>query len=157
VIETILTAVRSITNPRFYKTERGFQGELDGLLSASLRDKEPRDAIVEQEAQKTLKLHGIRRRPDIIIHCPTQEGGDRRIGNYAVILLKRRGDENAARKDFLALDEIIDALDYPIGTFINIDSPRTYSALYRGRFRERLHFVAVHLSQDGVVLAHDHP
>lgn len=157
VIEIILTAVRSISNPRFYETERGFQGELDGLLSASLRNNVgPRDAIVEQEAQKTLRNHGIRRRPDIIIHCPTQEGGNRRVGNYVVILLKRRGSENAARKDFLALDEIIDALDYPLGVFINIDSTHTYSGVHDGRFAGRLHFVAVSLGPHGVVVAHDH-
>jgi hypothetical protein len=85
-------------------------------------------SIVEQEYQKRLPDHGIRVRPDIIIHIPTLVGGNRRLGNFAVFELNLRAGEIEAREDFANLDAVLGALDYPLGVFINIDSTHTQVA-----------------------------
>ncbi|WP_198161254.1 hypothetical protein, partial [Variovorax sp. WDL1] len=79
LIAHIETALRSIMHARFYETERGFQG----ALLAALREHVPTQflsdqTIIEQEYQKRLDRHGLKIRPDIIIHEPfdeTQHGG----------------------------------------------------------------------------------
>jgi hypothetical protein len=64
-------ALKSIHEPRFFETERGFQGELLVQLAKRLREAAfPGDPVVEQEYQKTIPSHGIKIRPDIIIHVP---------------------------------------------------------------------------------------
>jgi hypothetical protein len=150
MIPTIVTALRAVSTPRFFETERGYQGELLAELRAALPALAlPGDAIVEQEYQKTLPVHKINIRPDIIIHVPAAEGGNRNIGNFAVFELNFQAGPTEAREDFLNLDTVIGALDYPLGVFVNIDSVRTQAAHYQGAYRERIHFFAVRLI-DGV-------
>lgn len=99
VIPIIVEALRGVTQPRFFATERGFQGEFLAQLRARLPNAGlPGDAIIEQEYQKRLQDHGINIRPDIIIHVPTPAGGNRRKGNFAVFELNlRAGPAEAGR------------------------------------------------------------
>lgn len=89
-----MEALATIREPRFYDTERGYQGEVlaelrSRLVGAGL----PGDPVVEQEYQKTIPQHGLTIRPDIIIHIPFDRGvtGSRREGNFVAVELKRRG------------------------------------------------------------------
>jgi hypothetical protein len=61
---------QSITSPRFYATERGYQGALNAALYNALGSVIPDDYIIEEEYQKKISQHGIALRPDIIIHSP---------------------------------------------------------------------------------------
>jgi hypothetical protein len=88
----IETALRSITHPHFYADERGFQGELLVALRASIpKGLLPEHAVIQQEYQKRLARHGLKQRPDIVIHEPFEFGEyeSRKEGNYMVIALKR--------------------------------------------------------------------
>lgn len=157
MIPTIVTALRGVTAPRFFETERGYQGELLARLHAALPEIGlPGGVIVEQEYQKRFKEHGITVRPDIIIHVPTPEGHNRRKGNFVVFELKRRATLDNAQEDFGSLDAVIRALDYPLGVFVNIDSDDTHARLYQGAYGERIHFFAVRLVDEAVQLRHAH-
>jgi hypothetical protein len=126
------SALESIREPRFYETERGFQGELLVQLVNRLKDAEfPGDPIVEQEYQKTMPAHGINIRPDIVIHIPFERGlaRQREEGNFVAIELKLRSTENEARGDFANLEQMHERLHYPLTIFINIDSEETHAAL----------------------------
>jgi hypothetical protein len=151
MIPGIVTALCAVSTPRFFETERGYQGELLAELRAALPALGlPGDTIVEQEYQKTLPVHKINITPDIIIHVPAAEGGNRNIGNSAVFELNFQAGPTEARGDFLNLDTVVGALDYPLGVFVNIDSARTEAAHYQGDYLGRIHFFAVRLI-DGVV------
>jgi hypothetical protein len=141
VIPTIVIALRQVVHPRFFANERGFQGQFQANLQAA--GAIPPNAILEEEHQKTLARHGIRRRPDLTLHVPTPVGGNVRVGNFAVFELKRTASAAEAREDFNALDDVVGCLDYPLGVFINIDDHRTHADQYNGRFRDRLHFLSV--------------
>lgn len=155
MVEIIVESLRSVWGARFFETERGYQGEFLAELRAKLPHAGlPGDAIVEQEYQKRLPDHGVKVRPDIIIHVPTRAGGNRRQGNFAVIELKRRAGQAEARKGFAGLDTVLGALDYSLGVFVNIDSSLTQVAHYSGRFAERLHFFAVRQTGRRVQLRH---
>lgn len=155
MIPTIVTALRAVTNARFFETERGYQGELLAELRSALPDLAlDGDAIVEQEYQKRIRDHGIDRRPDIIIHVPTPAGEDRREGNFAVFELNFRCGPAEAQEDFENLDTVIGALNYPLGVFVNIDSARTQAAHYAGPYRDRIHFFAVRLVDGAVTVRH---
>lgn len=157
MIPAILAALRAVSKLRFFDTERGYQGELLAELRAALPDLGlPGDAIVEQEYQKRFIPHGITVRPDIIVHVPTQAGGNRRRGNFAVIELKRSAGPAKAQEDFESLDAVIGALHYPLAVFVNIRSGRTQAAHYRGPYRDRLHFFAVRLVNGLVQVRHAH-
>ena len=155
MIPMIMECLRSVRRARFFETERGYQGELLAALHARLpRAAMPGDAIVEQEYQKRLPDHGIRVRPDIIIHIPVLAGGNRLQGNFAVFELKLRAGHAEAREDFVKLDPVFGALDYPLGVFVNIASAHTQAAHYDGKFGERLHFFAVQLTGCRIQLTH---
>ena len=143
MVEDIISALRRVAHPRFFETERGFQGAFQANLTAALGDLLPPKAILEEEYQKRISSHGIRRRPDVIIHVPTPPGGNRRAGNFAVFALKRQASSVVAQQDFEALDAMFEALDYPFGAFINIGLEYTHADQYRGGFSDRIHFFAV--------------
>lgn len=44
---------------------------------------------------------------------------------------------------------MIDALNYPLGVFINIDSPKTWAESVSEAHRARISCLAVHLDEDG--------
>ena len=73
-----------------------------------------------------------------------------------VLELKLQASPNDARADFRKLDSIIETLNYDSGVFINIASDATHAKEYGGRFKARLHFLAVRLTADGTVkLSHE--
>jgi hypothetical protein len=144
MVPMIVEALRGVTHPRFFDSERGFQAEFLANLRVALPNAGLLgDAIVEQEYQKRLKVHGIRRRPDIIIHVPTPPGGSRRQSNFVAFALKLAAGTAKARRDLEALDAILRALDYPFGVFVNIASQKTHADQYRGLFPDRIHCFAV--------------
>jgi len=148
--EALLTRVgeslTAITAPRFFETERGYQGQLLAQLDARLHL--PHAAIVEQEYQKQASMHRLNIRPDIIIHEPfdPERHHSRADGNFAVIELKRRASPADARDDFQSLAKMLDVLRYRLGIFINIDSGMTHSKLVPADLRGRVACFAVRLT-----------
>lgn len=95
----LIEALGAITAPRFYETERGFQGALLAELHKTIpHHLLPEGAVIEQEYQKRLYGHGLTIRPDIIIHEPFDEArhDSRKDGNVAVIELKRDASQEGA-------------------------------------------------------------
>lgn len=154
MIPLIIEALQRVEHPRFFENERGFQGQFQANLQ--IAGAAPPNAIVEEEHQKTRTRHRIRRRPDIIIHIPTPDGGNRRAGNFAVFNLKRAAGPAAAVKDFVALDALIEALDYELAAFVNIAGERTHADRYHGRFRDRIHFFSVWRDGNDTRVRHAH-
>jgi len=125
-------ALENVSEEIFYRDERGFQGALLHELSKRLEHGAlPDDPIFQQEYQKRLRDHGIRIRPDIILHIPFERGLVKRRdqGNFAAIELKRRATSMGAEDAFANLAQIKEALSYPVTIFINIDSEETHAAL----------------------------
>ena len=144
-------ALREVTEARFFRSERGFQGQFLSTLQRSLnrRGLLRGGCILEMEYQKSGR-HGMRQRPDIILHIPAEiSGGKVTENNFALWALKRRATQTKAREDFCKLDMMFDKLCYPLGFFINIDAKDHLAASYGGKFPERLRTVAVWL--DGTI------
>lgn len=152
LLNVIAAALASITAPHYYEDERGFQGEFYAQLSMRLRDMTlPEGALLREEYQKRLADHGVRIRPDIIIHEPFDPNRHtgRDEGNYAVMELKRRATHGTAADAFTNLVAMIDALNYQLGVFINIDSPKTWAESVPEAHRERIACLAAHLDENG--------
>jgi hypothetical protein len=146
-----IEALRAIREPRYFNTERGYQGELLAELRNRIEAaKLPGDPIVEQEYQKTIPRHGLTIRPDIIIHIPFDRGvtESRRQGNFVAVELKRRADKRLAEDAFDNLRQIKEALDYPLTIFVNIDSSDTYAEICPGEISAQTACIAVRL-EDG--------
>jgi hypothetical protein len=128
IIRAINLALDKVKHQRFFENERGSQGEFKSNLKEELGIVLPADTIIEDEHQKRLKDHGLRLRPDLIIHVPYDKtrNPNRKSGNYVVFALKRRATENVAVEEFEKLDKMIKVLDYKLGVFINIDSDHTF-------------------------------
>jgi hypothetical protein len=125
-------ALENIREEQFFRDERGFQGVLLQELSKRLAHGVlPEDPIIQQEYQKRLPLHGIRIRPDIIIHVPFERGlaAERDEGNFVAMELKRRATAKRAKGAFANLAQMKKALKYPLTIFINIDSDETHFAV----------------------------
>lgn len=157
--ETLLHHVResiaAIRNPRYFETERGFQGELLAELKQRIpKHILPEGAIIEQEYQKRLKEHGLSIRPDIIIHEPfdQEHHASRKEGNYAVIELKLDATENKAVEDFGSLRQMIENLHYPLVIFINISSQATRTDLAPPEISGHLVCFAVSLDNGSVLI-----
>lgn len=142
-------ALASIVEPRFFETERGFQGALLGELHR--RVPLAAGTVIEQEYQKRLLVHGISQRPDIIIHEPFDPSRHREPseGNYAVLEIKRRSTERQATLDFEKLRVMTEVLDYPLAVFVNIDSADTYVEVSPPELREHLVCFAVFRGHTG--------
>ena len=84
---------------------------------------------LSRNTKKTMPLHGLNTRPDIIVHIPfDRRRAERRDqGNFVAIELKLRATESDALEDFGKLERICEILAYPLAVFINIDSRETYS------------------------------
>jgi hypothetical protein len=136
-------ALAACAHPRWFETERGFQGQL--LVELAKRIRLPDQAIIEQEYQKRLADHGLRIRPDIIIHEPydPDRHTSRANGNIAVIELKLNGSAEEATADFASLSAMLSVLDYPLGIFVNIASRRTYAELVPEEAKNRIVSYAV--------------
>jgi hypothetical protein len=142
----------SITEEVLYGDERGFQGALLHELQVRLgRGVSPEDPIIQQEYQKRMRHHGIKIRPDIIVHVPfergTVEGRDK--GNFVAIELKRRATAKAARQALASLAQIKEALKYPLTVLINVDSAETHARLCPASIADQTVCFAVRL-QAGV-------
>lgn len=150
VLAGVRDALQSITAPRLFETERGYQGALLGQLDRRLQL--PARVILEQEYQKQAGRHGVTIRPDIIIHEPfdPERYADRTQGNVAVIELKLRATAAEAADDFKSLGLMMDVLHYPLGVFINIGANRTWAELLPQALQGRVVCFAVFL-QDTVV------
>jgi len=150
-IELLELSLKEIVNPRFYQTERGYQGELNGLLSQKLKGLgEQSNLISENEYQKKESEHGLKIRPDIIIHEPfnSEYHEERTSGNFIVVELKLNGSLKGVKMDFENIDSMIDELEYKRGVFININSKENFSENYEGVHRDKLNFYAVSLDTD---------
>lgn len=152
VLAGVRDALQSITAPRLFETERGYQGALLGQLDRRLQL--PARVIVEQEYQKQAGRHGVTIRPDIIIHEPfdPQRFADRSQGNVAVIELKLRSTAAEAADDFKNLGLMLDVLRYPLGIFINIGAERTWAESLPEALHGRVVCFAVHLQGAAVAI-----
>lgn len=155
MLERFLTVLRealgNINEERSFQDERSFQGALLQELARRLeRGVLPNDPIIEEEYQKRLGLHGIRIRPDIIVHVPFDRGlADRRDeGNFVAIELKRRATAKTAKKAFSNLALMKRVLNYPLTIFINVDSEQTHSRICPKVIVDQTVCFAVHL-EDG--------
>ena len=153
----LLTHIReslaSISTPRFFQTERGYQGALLAQLNNRIpKHVLPKGAIVEQEYQKSLARHGLRIRPDIIIHEPFDQSrhADRAEGNIAVIELKLSASQAEACDDFKSLAAMIDLLHYPVGIFVNIGASQTHAGFVQPEMKDRIVSFAVVLNNGHV-------
>lgn len=160
LIDAIRESLRAITNPRFYETERGYQAELSAEIRARLPNIQEidEDAIIEQEFQKRLSAHGLRIRPDLIIHVPfdSESNPDRQSGNFACFELKRRATAAEARGDFDNLCRLMMALRYPIGVFVNIDSADIHESEIPQNNVGQLYSFAVSLKNGSVQVREKH-
>lgn len=152
IVSCIRASLSAIAAPRFFETERGYQGALLAQLSRRLRLLAPE--IVEQEYQKRLQEHGLTIRPDIIIHEPFDPArhAARSRGNRAVIELKLNATPDEAADDFANLAAMICGLRYPLGVFVNIGSTATYASRVPKRVRTRVVTFAVSLREGKVHL-----
>jgi len=154
IIEATIEALCSVTNPRLFHTERGYQGAFFCALQRVLEEKGIVDGacILEMEYQKSGR-HGTRQRPDIILHVPV-EISDSAVteNNFAVWALKREAGTERAMEDFQKLDAMLDHLKYPLGFFINIASTSHHLEEYKGDFLDRLVAIAVNLRETTLVI-----
>ncbi|MFX0209935.1 MAG: hypothetical protein ACFFDT_28400, partial [Candidatus Hodarchaeota archaeon] len=149
IVEATIYALKLVRNVRFFRTERGFQGELFcGLKtvlceSGILKD----DLILEMEYQKTQYRHYTKQRPDIILHIPT-ELSDSEVykNNVAVWALKRNASIIDAQDDFSKIDKMFQMLNYKLGFFINIDSRLHHLKYYDGQYKDRIFAFGIQLS-----------
>jgi len=153
IIESTICALRNITAPRFFKSERGYQGIFYCALYKELEHNKlvNEDRIIEMEYQKS-RRHELTQRPDIIFHIPVEHSGGRvKENNFAVWAIKARSNMKRAKEDFIKLDEMFDTLNYPLGFFININSDQHHLDLYDGPYKDRLLAFSV-ISQDNSVI-----
>ncbi len=146
ITATTLKAVSLVRNPRYFRTERGYQGAFLAALGNELTAAGVvgHGVIPEEEYQKTFGRHGITDRPDIIVHIPTAPSSDSvRTGNLAVYALKLQASADDAKDDFDKIDRIISHLNYAQAFFININSSESYLAEYSGPFNKKIHFISV--------------
>jgi len=144
IIETIIEALKNMDSPRFFKTERGFQGRFACALYERFDAKKifQDDTIIEEEYQKRKGLHGTKLRPDLIVHIPVEcsQASSRAENNFVIFEFKRRANEERVKEDFEKIDEIFENLAYPLGIFININGyPNIFLNKYSGNFINRIH------------------
>ncbi len=131
-IAALKESLRSVREPVLYGDERGFQGALLHELNARLgHGVLPSDPVIQQEYQKRIRHHGIKIRPDIIVHIPFERGvvAGRDEGNFVAIELKRKATPKRAKQAFASLAQMKKVLKYPLTVFINVDSEQTHAAL----------------------------
>lgn len=105
---------------------------------------------MEIEYQKS-KRHNAYQRPDNVLRVPVSHPQTSvRENNFAVWALKRAARVPDATDDFAKLDEMFDALDYPLSFFINVDASSPLRSHYTGRHESRLYATAAALSSAGI-------
>lgn len=138
-------ALHRAAEPRFLRSERGFHGRFYCTLQHELeaRGLLNDDRVLEMEYQKSGR-HGMRLRPDIVLHVPAEDSGASiDENNLAVWALKRCSTADRACEDFDKLDEFFERLRYGLGFFVNIGAADNFAEHYRGKFSSRLRTVAV--------------
>lgn len=155
-IELFRQSLKAIREPRFFQSERGYQGALIAELRERLREKAlfPGDPIVEQEYQKRLKDHGITIRPDLIIHIPYERGfvSEQNQGNFVAIEMKCRATPEQAKDDFNSLKIMKERLGYPITIFLNISSRRTFAEICPREIADQTFCFSVELINGDVIV-----
>lgn len=160
ILNITLNALREVVNPRFYRTERGFVSHFSHHLETQIQGQIlfPEGTIIEVEVQKRLNdHHGVRQRPDLLIHIPIETGltDKSNENNFVVYGFKLNGNNQISQEDFRKLDEMFEALNYEIGIFVNINSyPNTYLQNYNGNFRNRIHEYSINLTNGSVNIIH---
>ncbi len=144
IIETIIEALKHMNSPRFFKTERGFQGRFACALYKIFDAKKifQDDTIIEEEYQKRIDSHRTRLRPDLIVHVPVESShsSSRTENNFVVFAFKKQANEDRAKEDFEKLHELFKKLEYQLGIFININgSPNIFLSKFSGNFKNRIH------------------
>jgi len=142
IIQMVLTSLYEISSPRFFNTERGFQGRFLISFNKQLEERKifPEGTIIEEEYQKSNKLHGIKQRPDLLVHIPIESStsSNRKENNFIAFEFKLNGNKVKVLKDFDKLDEMIIKLHYNYGIFININSLNSFLADYEGTNKDKL-------------------
>ncbi len=160
IIEIVITALKKINSPRFFKTERGFQGRFAIALHKILSDNNifQEDTIIEEEYQKTLRLHGTKQRTDLIIHVPIESShsSNRKENNSVVFAFKLSGNKTEVLNDLEKLNELIEKLDYSLGIFINISSLNNFLGEYQGPNKDKLHEFCIKQINGKLTLRHVH-
>lgn len=112
---------------------------------------------MEEEYQKRAKDHGIKFRPDLIIHIPFDRGiySDRKHGNFVVMMLKLNSSKYSALEDYEKLSLLCEKLDYSIAVFLNIGSEETFFSTYDGKFKERMFGCGVVKENDSISVKTD--
>jgi len=159
IIETIIEALKHMDSPRFFKTERGFQGRFACALYKIFDAKNifQDDTIIEEEYQKRIEHHGTKLRPDLIIHVPVESGhsNSRTENNFVVFEFKRQANEDRAKQDFKKLNELFEKLKYPLGIFININGrSEIFLNKYSGLFKNRIHEFCITQTNDKLDILH---
>ncbi len=152
LIDAVGAALIAVISPHYYEDERGFQGAFYAQLHYRLQEMVlPEGAMLREEYQKKLSQHRLRIRPDIILHEPFDPARHlgRDDGNHAVIELKRHAITRTAKEALESLVAMIEALNYPLGVFINVDSTRTWSELVPEAFRTQIVCLAISLDESG--------
>jgi hypothetical protein len=157
VVNATIYALKSIRHPRYFESERGYQGQFYHFLYDELQRQgvfSNSGLILEEEHQKSDIPHKTRQRPDIILHIPRKESGAQAFeNNVAVWALKLKASAEDASEDFRKLDEMFEYLHYPLGFFVNIDSTAHYKNSYKGNYPDRIVEFTVFLKGEEVVLS----
>ena len=154
IMKATYEALLSVTNIRFFETERGYQGEFVSHLRNNLfqRGIVNDHVILEEEYQKQY-VHNTHLRPDIILHIPREASGAiPQENNFAVWALKLRATPKKARDDLEKLETMFTQLNYPLGIFINISANRTLLNLYHGEYAERIVGFAVKKENESIAI-----
>jgi len=159
IVKVIIEALKHMDSPRFFKTERGFQGRFVCALYKIFDAKNifQDDTIIEEEYQKRIAHHGTQLRPDLIVHVPVESSHsrDRTEKNFIVFAFKRQANENKAKEDFKKLNEIFKNLGYQLGIFININGyPDIFLSKYSGNFKNRIHEFCITQTNDKLDIFH---
>ena len=149
IVNRTISALRQITVPRYFRTERGFVTEFYCQLTKQLEqvDLFPANTILETEVQKNRTAHyGLTQRPDLLIHIPIETGLTQNANenNFVVFAFKLGGKPSRVQSDYEKLEEMFHHLNYEIGIFINIGAyPTTYLESYKGNFKDRIHELSI--------------
>lgn len=155
-INKLVSAMCRITHPRYYESERGYQGALQVQLHTELAELEWEGAIIEQEYQKRIKEHNVNIRPDLIIHVPFDDGihHSRDEDNFVVFELKLGVSlsKKKALADYESLANMCEALSYPYAVFIIINGDESFLNDYNGPHKDKIIVLKTKLSKDGVAV-----
>lgn len=158
-IDKLVSAMSRITHPRYYNSERGYQGALIAELNSEIAKLEWEGAIVEQEYQKRIKEHGTKIRPDLIIHVPfdSNQHNTRGEGNFVVFELKLGSNinEQKAIADYESLAIMCEFLSYPYAVFIIIDGDETFLDSYVGPHKDKILALKTKLVEGTVIITRE--